>query len=52
MNWELPDVQVLDLEKAEEHEIILPASTVSEKTREFHPLTPDPPQILYFSFID
>ena len=29
MNWELPDVQVLNLEKAEEQEIILPVSTVS-----------------------
>ena len=29
VNWELPDVQVLNLEKAEEQEIILPASTVS-----------------------
>ena len=29
VNWELPDVQVLNLEKAEEQEIILPVSTVS-----------------------
>ena len=44
MNCELPDVQ-LDLEKAEEPEIILPTSAGSSKKRKFQ-------KKIYFCFID